>query len=77
MKEYLVREVAERQGVSLKMLVALTDLSETTLRKFWEDEDPNPKMGTLKVIAKALNVPVEELLGPALKNSALLTGASR
>jgi transcriptional regulator with XRE-family HTH domain len=77
MKEYLVREVAEAQGISLRMLAALTDLSETTLKKFWDNKEVNPTMETLKVIARELKVPVEDLLGPALKNSALLTGSSR
>jgi len=57
-----VRKIREGKGVSLRTLSKMSGVGLATLSRI-EAEDWDPRLSTLKKLAKALDVTVAELIG--------------
>ncbi len=57
-----VKQLREKLGLSQEKLARLADVSNNTIINIEAGKQDNPTIDTLKKIAKALNVPVEELI---------------
>ncbi len=58
-----LRKLREARGLSQEKLARLADVANNTLIKMESGENKNPTLDTLKKIAKALEVSVDELIG--------------
>ena len=58
--EILVREIRLKQNMTLETLAELSGISKVHLSKI-ERQERAPKLSTMIMIAKALNVDIEEL----------------
>ena len=58
----VIRRLRTRRGLTQDQLAARSGLTQSGLSKLEAGERPNPGMTTLKKLAKALDVPVGELL---------------
>ncbi len=59
----VVRRLRVQQNLTQERLAARAGLTQGHLSKIEAGERPNPGVATLKKLARALNVPVGELLG--------------
>ena len=57
-----VKRLREKAGLSQEKLARLADVSNNTLINIEAGKQDNPTIETLKKIAKALNVPIEDLI---------------
>ena len=57
-----VKQLRERLGLSQEKLARLADVSNNTIINIEAGKQNNPTIDTLKKVAKALNVLVEELI---------------
>ena len=57
-----VKEIAEEKGISMKKLASNADIAYNTLRTIYRNPYRQVTTTTLERLAKALNVPVIELL---------------
>lgn len=57
-----VREVAEEKGISMRKLTASADIAYNTLRTIYRNPYRQVTTTTLERLARALNVPVIELI---------------
>jgi transcriptional regulator with XRE-family HTH domain len=57
-----VKRLREKAGLSQEKLARLADVSNNTLINIEAGKQANPTIDTLKKVAKALNIPVEELI---------------
>ena len=57
-----IKRFRQDKGFSQDKLSKLADLSLNTVVKIELDESPNPTIGTIQRIAKALDVSVDDLL---------------
>lgn len=57
-----LRDIRQRRGVSLRELKRLSGVAVSALAKF-EAGEGDPQLSTLRKLAKALKVPVAELIG--------------
>ncbi|MBU0455444.1 MAG: helix-turn-helix domain-containing protein [Gammaproteobacteria bacterium] len=57
-----VKQLREKLGLSQEKLARLADVSNNTIINIEAGKQDNPTIDTLKKIAKALNVSVEELI---------------
>lgn len=57
-----VKQLREKLGLSQKKLARLADVSNNTVINIEAGKQDNPTIDTLKKVAKALNVSVEELI---------------
>ena len=57
-----LRELREKKGLSQDRLAKLADVANNTIIKIEQGENKNPTLETLKKIAKALEVSIEELV---------------
>ncbi|MFA6130638.1 MAG: helix-turn-helix transcriptional regulator [Patescibacteria group bacterium] len=57
-----VKQLRERLGLSQEKLARLADVSNNTIINIEAEKQDNPTIDTLKKVAKALNVSVEELI---------------
>jgi len=57
-----IKKLREQKGISQDRLSKLADISSNTIAKLELDESPNPTIDTLKKIASALNVKIEQLI---------------
>ena len=57
-----LKELREKKGLSQDRLAKLADVANNTIIKIEQGENINPTLDTLKKIAKALSVSIEELL---------------
>jgi len=57
-----LKKFREQKGVSQDRLSKLADISLNTIAKLELDDSPNPTIDTLKKIAGALNVKIEQLI---------------
>lgn len=57
-----LRKLRENKGLSQDRLAKLADVANNTIIKIEQGENKNPTLNTLNKIAKALGVPIEELL---------------
>lgn len=58
----VVKRLREKQGLSQEKLARLADVSNNTIINIEAGKQDNPTIETLKKVAKALNVPVEDLI---------------
>lgn len=65
-KEYPIaknlKKLREKQGLSQDRLAKLADVANNTIIKIEQGENTNPTLDTLRKIAKALDVSVDELI---------------
>ncbi len=65
-KEYPIaknlKKLREKQGLSQDRLAKLADVANNTIIKIEQGENINPTLDTLRKIAKALDVSVDELI---------------
>ena len=57
-----VKRLREAKGLSQEKLARLADVANNTLIKMETGENKNPTLETLKKVAKALGVSVDELI---------------
>jgi len=57
-----VKQLHEKLGLSQEKLARLADVSNNTIINIEAGKQDNPTIDTLKKVAKALNVSVEELI---------------
>ena len=58
-----VKKLREAKGLSQEKLARLADVANNTLIKMESGENKNPTLDTLKKVAKALAVSVDDLIG--------------
>ena len=58
----IVKQLREKTGLSQEKLARLADVSNNTIINIEAGKQNNPTIETLKKIAKALNVPIEDLI---------------
>ena len=58
-----LKKLRESKGLSQEKLARLSDVANNTIVKIEADKNQNPTLDTLKKIAKALDVSVDELIG--------------
>ena len=58
-----IKRLREAKGLSQEKLARLADVANNTLIKMESGENENPTLGTLKKVAKALAVSVDDLIG--------------
>ena len=56
-----LKKLRKKAGMTQEKLADLIGVHETTIRR-WENQGDNPKLGEMKALAKALNVPESDLL---------------
>jgi len=57
-----VKRFREKMGLSQEKLARLADVSNNTIINIEAGKQQNPTIDTIKKIAKALNVPIEDLI---------------
>ena len=57
-----VKQLREKLGLSQEKLARLADVSNNTVINIEVGKQDNPTIDTLKKIARALDIPVEELI---------------
>ena len=57
-----VKRLREKMGISQEKLARLADVSNNTIINIEASKQNNPTIQTLKKIAKALGVPIEDLI---------------
>ena len=58
-----IERLRKAKGLSQEKLARLADVANNTLIKMESGENQNPTLDTLKKVAKALDVSVDELIG--------------
>ena len=58
-----IKRLREAKGLSQEKLARLADVANNTLIKMESGENKNPTLETLKKVAKALEVSVDNLIG--------------
>ncbi len=71
-----IQNLLDEQGISRKEFAAMTGLTEAAISRYCTGAR-EPKSVTLAVIANALGVSVDELLGTPCENPETLDGAVR
>ena len=62
-----LKKLREKKGLSQDRLAKLADVANNTIIKIEQGESINPTLATLKKIAKALGVGLDELTGYQLR----------
>ena len=62
-----LKKLREKKGLSQDRLAKLADVANNTIIKIEQGENINPTLDTLKKIAKALGVGLDELTGYQLR----------
>ena len=58
-----LKKLREKKGLSQDRLAKLADVANITIIKIEQGENINPTLDTLKKIAKALEISVDDLIG--------------
>lgn len=58
-----MKKLRETKGLSQEKLARLSDVANNTIVKIEAGKNQNPTLDTLKKIAKALSISVDELIG--------------
>jgi len=58
-----IKKLRQEKGISQDKLSKLSDISLNTVVKLELDQSPNPTLETMKKIAKAFGVTIDELVG--------------
>ena len=62
-----VREVAQAKGLDIAKLSRRADLAYKTVWQLWNDPDKDVSIKTLEKLADALEVTVNDLIGPSFE----------
>ena len=62
-----LKKLREKKGLSQDRLAKLADVANNTIIKIEQGENINPTLATLKKMAKALGVSLDELTGYQLR----------
>lgn len=62
-----LKKLREKKGLSQDRLAKLADVANNTIIKIEQGENINPTLATLKKMAKALEVSLDELTGYQLR----------
>ena len=57
-----LKKIREKKGLSQDRLAKLADVANNTIIKIEQGENANPTLDTLKKVAKALDVSVDDLI---------------
>ncbi len=57
-----IKKLRKKKSISQDKLSKLADISLNTVVKLELDQSPNPTLDTLKKIAKALNITIDDLI---------------
>jgi len=57
-----IKKLREAKGLSQEKLASLADVANNTLIKMESGENKNPTLDTLKKVAKALSITIDELI---------------
>ena len=57
-----IKKIREKKGLSQDRLAKLADVANNTIIKIEQGENANPTLDTLKKIAKALEVSIDDLI---------------
>ncbi|MFH1990662.1 MAG: helix-turn-helix transcriptional regulator [Patescibacteria group bacterium] len=57
-----LKKLREKRGLSQDRLAKLADIANNTIIKIEQGENINPRLDTLKKIAKALGIKVDDLI---------------
>ena len=63
-----LKKLREKKGLSQDRLAKLADVANNTIIKIEQGENVNPTLATLKKIAKALGVSLDDLTGYQLRS---------
>jgi len=63
-----LKKLREKKGLSQDRLAKLADVANNTIIKIEQGENTNPTLATLKKIAKALGVSLDDLTGYQLRS---------
>jgi len=63
-----LKKLREKKGLSQDRLAKLADVANNTIIKIEQGENINPTLDTLKKIAKALGVSLDDLTGYQLRS---------
>jgi len=63
-----LKKLREKKGLSQDRLAKLADVANNTIIKIEQGENINPTLATLKKIAKALGVSLDDLTGYQLRS---------
>ena len=63
-----LKKLREKKGLSRDRLAKLADVANNTIIKIEQGENINPTLDTLKKIAKALGVSLDDLTGYQLRS---------
>lgn len=58
-----LKKLREKRGLSQDRLAKLADVANNTIIKIEQGENINPTLDTLKKIAKALDISIDQLIG--------------
>lgn len=58
-----MKKLRESKGLSQEKLARLSDVANNTIVKIEAGKNQNPTLDTLKKIAKALTISIDELIG--------------
>lgn len=64
MTKFRVKELAKERGLTSEQLAFKSGVRVGTVRSLWQNAVDNPSYKTLRAIAIALSVPIEELEDP-------------
>ena len=65
--KFRIKELAKERNLTAEQLARAADIQYSALKNIWQGRTGNPKYETLRAIARALNVPVEQLEAPEEK----------
>ena len=61
---FRVKELAKERGMTLDQLARISQLKYTTVQNIWRNRVSDPRYNTLKAIAEALGIAMEDLEWP-------------
>lgn len=59
--KFRVKELAREQGLTAEQLARRADIQYSALKNLWQGRTKDPKYSTLRAVARALGVAVEQL----------------
>lgn len=59
--KFRIRELAKEQGLTTEELAKRADIKYSALKNLWQGRTEDPKYSTMRAIARALGVPIEQL----------------
>jgi transcriptional regulator with XRE-family HTH domain len=59
--KFRIKELAREQGLTAEALARRADIQYSALKNLWQGRTKDPKYSTLRAVARALGVTVEQL----------------